>query len=104
MKMYIYKFTESGATDWICAPNKKKAIGIYEGDPNSAEIKRLTKHELKNSYITDPNQSEPYWGEYCGEDTEDDYSGGYKILYTLEEALQAYKKTKHTEIIATDNF
>jgi hypothetical protein len=101
MKMYIYKFTEAGVTDWICAPNKKKAIGIYEGDPNIAVITRLTKDELKNNYIIDPNESEPDWDEYEGEDQEENYCDGYKIMYTLEEYL---KTAKHTDFVATDNF
>jgi len=101
MKFHIYQFTESGVTDWICAPNKKEAIDIYEGNPNFAEIKRLTKDELKNSYITDPNDSEPDWDEYEGDDQEEDYLDGYRIMYTLEEYL---KTAKHTELVATDNF
>jgi hypothetical protein len=82
MKFHIYKFTEAGVTDWICAPNKKEALGIYAGDPNSAEISRLTKEELKNSYITDPYN-------------------GFKIIESMEEYL---KTAKHTELVATDNF
>jgi hypothetical protein len=101
MKFHIYKFTESGVTDWICAPNKKEAILIYEGNPNHAEISRLTKEELKNSYITDPNESEPDWDDYEGDETEDDYCNGYKIVESLEEYL---KTAKHTELVATDNF
>jgi len=101
MKFHIYQFTEAGVTDCICAPNKKEAIGIYEGDPKIAEISRLTKDELKNSYITDPNESEPDWDDYEGEDTEDDYCNGYKIMYTLKDYL---KTAKHTELVATDNF
>ena len=101
MKFHIYEFTESGVTDWICAPNKKEAVAIYEGDINFTEIKRLTKDELKNSYITDPNESEPDWDEYEGDDQEEDYSGGYKIIENMEEYL---KTAKHTEIVATNNF
>jgi hypothetical protein len=101
MKMYIYKFEEAGVIDWICAPNIKEAIGIYEGDPNSAVISRLKKEELKDSYIIDPNESEPDWDEYDGEDTEDDYCDGYKIIESMEEYL---KTAKHTELVSSTNF
>jgi hypothetical protein len=101
MKFYIYKFTEAGITDWICAPNKKEAIGIYDGNPNFAEINRLTKEELKNSYITDPNESEPDWDEYEGDDREDDYCNGFKIVASFEDHL---KTAKYTELVATNNF
>jgi len=101
MKFHIYQFTESGVTEWICAPNKKKAIAFYEGNPKNAEIKRVTKEELKNSYITDPNESEPDWDDYEGDETEDDYCNGYKIVESLEEYL---KTAKHTELVASTNF
>ena len=80
--MYIYKFTEQGGTDWICAPNKKEAIDIYEGDLDSVEITRLTKEDLKNTYITDPDND-------------------HEIIESMEEYL---KTARYTELVATDTF
>lgn len=104
--MKIYKFehnVKGGGTDWVCAPNIKKAREFYSSETglNSFEdtiVKALTKKELENSYILDLNESEPDWDIYEGDLTEDDFCDGYLIY----ESFANYLKTaKHTEIVAT---
>ena len=59
--MKIYKFKHNvrgGYTDWVCAPNIKKARDFYSSETgvDSFEdtiVKALTKKELQSSYILD---------------------------------------------------
>jgi hypothetical protein len=107
--MNIYEFkhdVKGGDTDWVCAPNIKKARDFYSSETgiNSFEdtiVKKLTKKELENSYILDLNESEPDWDEYDGDLTEDDFCNGYLITESFAEYL---KTAKYVEFVATTNY
>lgn len=104
--MKIYKFehnVKGGDTDWVCAPNIKKARDFYSSETgiNSFEdtiVKALTKKELENSYILDLDVSEPDWDEYDGDLTEDDFCSGYLIIESFADYL---KTAKYTDMVAT---
>ena len=104
--MKIYKFehnVKGGDTDWVCAPNIKKARDFYSSHAgiDSFEdmiVKALTKKELENFYILDVNESEPDWDDYDGDLTEDDFSCGYLITETFADYL---KTAKYTDMVAT---
>lgn len=104
--MKIYKFehnVKGGDTDWVCAPNIKKARDFYSSETgiNSFEdtlVKALTKKELENSYILDLDVSEPDWDEYYGNLTEDNFCSGYLIIESFADYL---KTAKYTDMVAT---
>lgn len=107
--MKIYKFEHNvrgGETDWVCAPNIKKARDFYSSHTgiDSFEdtiVKALTKKELENSHLLDLNESEPDWDEYDGHLTEDDFCSGYLIIESFAEYL---KTAKYTDLVATTNY
>lgn len=106
--MNIYKFEYEGETDWVCAPNIKKARDFYSSTTgiNSFEdmvVKKLTKKELENNYILDLNESEPDFDDedYEGDLTEDDFCNGYLIIESFAEYL---KTAKYTDMVATTAF
>ena len=107
--MQIYKFEHNvrgGETDWVCAPNIKKARDFYSSETgiNSFEdtlVKALTKKELENSYILDLDVSEPDWSEYYGDLTENDFCSGYLIIESFADYL---KTAKYTDMVATTSY
>lgn len=107
--MKIYKFEHNvrgGETDWVCAPNIKKARDFYsfETGINSFKdtvVKALTKRELEKSYLLDLNELEPDWDEYEGELTEDNFCNGYLIQETFADYL---KTAKYIDMVATTNY
>lgn len=101
--MNIYEFKHSlGETDWVCAPNIKEAKKFYKNETGSTDLPRkVTKKELSQTYLLDVNEDEPDWDDYEGEDIEEDFCNGYKIIETFEEYL---KTAKSIELMASTTY
>lgn len=99
--MHIYEFSyPGGETDWVFAPNIKKAKDFYLrftgcGDLIDVTVKRVPKSKWSEMYILDINDSEP-----DGIDS-DDYRSGYKIKETFAEYAE---QNTETAMIATTEF
>lgn len=103
MKIYVFEYS-GGQKDWVFAPNIKEAKDFYLnftgcGDLSATKVKRLPKSKWNESYLLDPNESEPDADE---EDyNEDDYCNGLKIIETFAEYAN---RNTQTDLIATTEF
>lgn len=103
--MNIYTFEGSqGETDWVFAPNMKEAKEFYLnhtgcGDLVNTKVARMPKSKWKETYLLDPNESEPH--EEDGDYNESDYCGGIKIIETFAEYAE---RNTTTDMIATTEY
>lgn len=102
--MKIYEFSHiGGETDWVFAPNMKKAKDFYVrftgcGNLTGTTVKRVPKSKWSKMYILDIYECEP---DPEINYNEDDYFNGYKIQETFAEYAE---RNTITDMIATTEY